>query len=393
MGRYNFQSTGGNAGNAIQAFLMQREQENQAQMRQRFLEEQQAEELRQREEQIQLQRQQEERIGKDSEANRNALENQRQFGRATTIAENALPDDAVDDATRKLLEAQGFGGQVKRTPGIVVQGPQIDEQDGVPIYDVNAQPDSYKMRGGSKYLSARAAEDARAAQAKETEAGRNERADSDREMRLLIAQMSASSNAGQRALADELKRVQIDRERGKLEDDQTKRDDVAEKATLAKTNAQRTSQDTIDVIKQLADIDEQGNLTLKPGTANLFGAQNPLARMVPGSDTNTAKGALGRLRSRVLIDLLNEMKNQSRTGATGFGSMNPQEFGALESGASQLGSPMISDESALAELKRIYDVAKRAHDGAATPATGGGGAAGPVEYDYVNGKLVPRVKP
>jgi hypothetical protein len=152
-----------------------------------------------------------------------------------------------------------------------------------------------------------------------------------------------------------------------IQDKQDERKETAATTQRSRDAATRTAQDTIDVLKQLADFDAQGNVTLKPGAANLFGARIPGASFIPGSDTATAEGALNRLRSRTIVDLLNEMKSQSRTGATGFGAMNEREFGVLEGGASQLGSSLISDERAASELKRIYDIANQVLTGGGAP--------------------------
>lgn len=245
MARYGFTGTGAMAGNAIQEFLMRREQENQRRILQELAQQQQAEENRQRQADLALRQQSEARVGAYQTAQLDDLSNQREFTRATTLSENAMPGDGVDDPTRELLIRQGYGGQLSKTPGVVQQGPQtgVDEQD-IPQYGVTQSPDSYAMRGGSKYLNARAAEDARAALATEAEAGRNERADADRSMRETIANLAASGSAASRALSDQLKQIQIETAQGKLDEQTTTRNNSVDAA-------RQTTQSALDLATRL----------------------------------------------------------------------------------------------------------------------------------------------
>jgi hypothetical protein len=147
-------------------------------------------------------------------------------------------------------------------------------------------------------------------------------------------------------------------------------------AARAKSNARRATGDTLDVLNQLIKVNPDGTAELRPGVGNLFGARIPGARYFPG-DTAKAAAALRRLKGRVLIDLLAEMKAQSRTGATGFGQLTERELDLIQGAATTLDSTFISNEAALEELVRIYNSAKQMYDGAApvtssaAPPTGG----------------------
>lgn len=169
MGRYDFVSPGAMGNDAIQKFLVQRAMEQRQAQLDALAKEEQTAQLAQQAEHLKLQQAQEKRLAEQQKTQQEDLRGQREFAKATTIANSALPGDPVDAPTRELLGRQGYGGQI--TPGIVAQGPLLgnDEQD-IPQYGVMHQPDT--MRGGSQYLSARAAEDARAAQAAETQAAR-----------------------------------------------------------------------------------------------------------------------------------------------------------------------------------------------------------------------------
>jgi hypothetical protein len=402
MARYDFVSPGAMAGNAIQQFLMQRAmEERQARMDQLAAERQSAE-IGQREADLGLRRQQEARIAEAQAQQQKDLEQEREFRRASVLAENAIPGDPIDPDTKGVMERQGFGGAMRTIPGQPASegfgvlesleqpapGAGVLQNSPPPGILQPAQPERTIARGGSKYLSARQAAEERAAQAAEARAAREaegernrqfrgEQGEANRALREDLARASASGRGETTALRNDLLRTQVDAATQKAEDKQ-----VADKR--ARDAARVTSGATIDVIKELADFDERGRATLKPGTANLFGARNPLARLVPGSDTNNAKAALDRLKGRVIVDLLNEMKNQSRTGATGFGALSGPELKLLENAAAELNSSMISDTRAAAELERIYSMAKQLYgdEPGNGPANGGpSGGSGRVYYD------------
>jgi hypothetical protein len=136
-----------------------------------------------------------------------------------------------------------------------------------------------------------------------------------------------------------------------------------EKQTLKDLNkriAEQSSQDTIDSIGKLAVIDPKtGDVTgLLPGTKSLFGLRIPGIRLIPG-EAATAGAYLDQLNSRGIIDLIGEMKSQSRTGGTGFGSLAVKELAVLERANSILSQPNISDAAALAAMRDIYNVARK----------------------------------
>lgn len=112
----------------------------------------------------------------------------------------------------------------------------------------------------------------------------------------------------------------------------------------------------ISALDQLVDVDDKGNVTgLKPGTAGLYGAGiGRLARFVPGSDTATAKAALDQVTGQLTLQLIQDMKAQSRTGATGFGQLSARELEVLQSGATTLKGE-ISEARALRELKKLRE--------------------------------------
>lgn len=343
MAGFGWGGAAGEAGDTLQAILLRRFAQKQA--------EEQMELARQAAARGETGQRLQERQLASSEAIRKSqqedLAHERGFRRATTIASAALPDDAVDTSTAALLREHGFGGQVRETPK---QGQFLgDDESGVPQYEVIPE---LRMRGGSQYLSARAAEQARAEQAELNRQAAAERARESNELRAAIAGAAQSGKAETTALRNDLLQTQVDAAKQKS-------DDKAKADKRSRDAARVTSGATVDVLKELADFDAQGKATLRPETANLFGVRNPLAQLIPGSKTATAKGALDRLRGRAIVDLLNEMKNQSATGATGFGALSGPELTLLQNAASELNSPNISDTRAAQELERIYRLAKQ----------------------------------
>ncbi len=171
-----FQSPGGNAQQAIQQFLIQRamleRQRKLDELQQQAQEQelaQRAQQMQQQTEELKLRQQQEKRMGEQQKTQQADLENQREFTKASTIANQSLPNDPVDAETVSLLKRQGLGGQV--TPGVVAQGPfQGNDEQDIPQYGVLEQPAT--MRGGAPYMNARAAAEERAAAAREAQAAR-----------------------------------------------------------------------------------------------------------------------------------------------------------------------------------------------------------------------------
>jgi hypothetical protein len=256
MPRYDFVSPGALAGNAIQEFLIRRAlEERQARMDQMAAERQKAD-IGLRESDLGLRREQEARIAEAQRQQQGNLEQEREFRRASTLAENAMPGDPVDADTQAMLSRQGFGGSARTLPGQPAsEGYGVLESLGQPAPGSGvlakmpppgvlqpAQPERTIARGGSKYLAARTAADERAALAAEAEAGRTERAvadreeraqrgEADRQLRELIARMQSGTSAESKELRNELVRLQTAIAQDKLETTQ------AERAKTEKTKA------------------------------------------------------------------------------------------------------------------------------------------------------------
>ena len=362
MPRYDFTSPGAAAGNAIQQFLMQRfVQQRQAQM-DALARQAQEEEQKQKAAELELRTGQERRIADAQKAQMADVENERAFRRAGTIADRALPGDPVDAPTRELLTAQGFGGQVQKTPGIMV--PMLGTAPGS---DAPLQPEGYAMRGGSQYLSARAAADERAAQAKETAAARAaQAADATASREALTregiasrAAIAAGANAGTaetRVLRNQFLEQQITAAADKQAE--------AKAAAANKRNAvKQPAQEALTLIDEIE---------AEPGFSSAVGARIPGSGLISGSPAATAIAKIDRLKALLDLDVIAQMKAQSRTGATGFGSMSAPELKILEDAAARLGRNQ-SEASFKAELGRLREKLQRvvAEPETASAPTGG----------------------
>jgi len=167
-------------------------------------------------------------------------------------------------------------------------------------------------------------------------------------------------------------KIQTDLTAAKVEDLQGKRtaDKAAESAKQEALTASK--QATLDVINKL--ITPEG--TLVPGAAKIVGTSKimpglpgilggsgvlpgGIAQYWSGSEAANASAALARVKARMVVDLIADMKAQSKTGATGFGQLSDKERLILEDSAAMLRTSQ-SDEAVTQELIRIRDLLKKA---------------------------------
>lgn len=173
------------------------------------------------------------------------------------------------------------------------------------------------------------------------------------------ARLVAGLRGGNQDLQRELLQGKIDAAKEK-ETEKQRSVDTARNAAMASID------DTVSALDEL--IDDKGQL--KPGAAGAFGADSALG-IIPGTSYADARSRRDRLQSRLTIDLLGELKRQSRTGATGFGALTEKELAVVQNAAARLQSAQ-SDESARQALvdvrKKLTEMRQRAAGGVA-PAT------------------------
>lgn len=106
-------------------------------------------------------------------------------------------------------------------------------------------------------------------------------------------------------------------------------------------------------LKLLDDLLDE-NDKLKPIASRATG-WSAAGNWIPGSQGREGSGKIARLAGRQVLDLINEMKAQSRTGATGFGQMNLKELELLQNSATMLSDNWQDDAVAQQALKEIKD--------------------------------------
>lgn len=173
-----------------------------------------------------------------------------------------------------------------------------------------------------------------------------------------LARLTASLHGSNADLQRELLQGKVDAAKDKATEKQ-QAVDTARNAALASID------DTSSALDEL--IDPQGNL--KSGVGGAVGFDR-LRSVIPGTSAADAKARIDRLQSRLTIDLLGEMKRQSRTGASGFGALSEKELAVLQNAAARLGTSQ-SDESfrqALVDIrKQLMGMRQRASGGAPSP--------------------------
>jgi hypothetical protein len=110
------------------------------------------------------------------------------------------------------------------------------------------------------------------------------------------------------------------------------------------------AQETLQALDEV--LDPKTN-ALNPDVASTVGGSR-LFQMhrLPATSARAGEAAVNRLKSLLIVDLIGEMKAQSKTGATGFGQLNMKELAVLENAASKL-DPGLDEATFTNELKRI----------------------------------------
>lgn len=142
--------------------------------------------------------------------------------------------------------------------------------------------------------------------------------------------------------------------------------------------------ETLRTIDQLVTKDGKD---LTPGMKSRLGPMSRALRFYPGSETAKAETLRQQLQSQLVIELIGEMKQQSRSGATGFGALSGPELKILEATAGRL-STMQDEKQFFAALKDIRAKLNKTFMPASWEKDSAAGAPVQMKRDK-NGKLVP----
>lgn len=204
MPQYDYSSSGGAASSALVQYLAEQEARQRQAMLDQLARENSAAANTRATADLDLRRQQEKRIAEHQTKTFEGLEQDRAAKRAETRYANQVPGMILDEATMAEQDAQGLEGTFTRVPGVAAG----TDDSGEPLTD--AQPAYGTAHGGSRYLSARAAEEARAAEGGLNRDARAVEGEANRELRELIARLGASGDAASQQLSNQLKQLQID---------------------------------------------------------------------------------------------------------------------------------------------------------------------------------------
>jgi hypothetical protein len=132
--------------------------------------------------------------------------------------------------------------------------------------------------------------------------------------------------------------------------------------------------ETLNAIDQLITVDPKTHQPtgLADGTKYIVGGLRMPGFLADSGlipKATAAKAALDNLKSRLVVDLIGEMKSQSKTGATGFGQLSDKERVLLENSIGRLQSAQ-DEKTFYTELLRIRDKVAKIKMPAARPVDG-----------------------
>lgn len=190
-----------------------------------------------------------------------------------------------------------------------------------------------------KHAQAQAAIEAKAELARHEQESKKEIADARNENARLIASMNATNK---HEAATE-----------KAAEKQQKADeDKANKRKTAKSLAEQALQTLDQMVMPTDPYNANSPKSLTPRMKTYVGSYNIGGRFWPGSEPANAYALHNQLQSQLMVDLIGEMKAQSRTGATGFGALSEREGDILRNAAGRL-DPNQSPEDYAKALEEI----------------------------------------
>lgn len=135
---------------------------------------------------------------------------------------------------------------------------------------------------------------------------------------------------------------------GSAKDIQTGIDAKNLKASQRET-VKAKAQESLDSISELMDKNNQ----LTPEAARAVG-KSSIGNFIPTTLGYSGSAKIKKLASQRILEVIAEMKAQSKTGATGFGALNMKELGVLEKAASMLDTGL-DEDTFRDQLKKIKD--------------------------------------
>jgi hypothetical protein len=162
-----------------------------------------------------------------------------------------------------------------------------------------------------------------------------------------------------------------------------KRDVAAEKLDIAKEEKLKQKEAESQLVKDSAQ-DTLNTISEVEKGIKYFGAAGQIPPLPAEYEKKNWKVNVDKLRSKIVVDLINRMKQASRTGATGFGQLSDKERLLLENAATALRTNL-SEEDAMRYLGEIKRGAQKVLGISAPTSTTGNTAS--VNTQFVEGKI------
>lgn len=159
---------------------------------------------------------------------------------------------------------------------------------------------------------------------------------------------------------------------GKINADDAAKDEQEAKADAMFSEYAKQGLAELDQIsKATGQFDAQGNSIeqMTPNMQNITGFSSNMPTFLADLNPNnaTARASVDRLMKMLTLNRMQELKNASKTGTTGFGSnMNISEFNTLVGAASKLATMNQSEPGYAQELGRIRVLLSKVANGTAT---------------------------
>jgi hypothetical protein len=136
--------------------------------------------------------------------------------------------------------------------------------------------------------------------------------------------------------------------------------EAKEAAETAKVEAMETSQ--VNLERTLGQIDDI--VTSIQETPLTTGFAGMALGKIPGTEAYGIRGDIELIKSKLALDMIKEMKQQSATGATGFGAMSEKELALIQSAVDRLDADMDKPRvlESLNEIKEHYTRWKEYND-------------------------------
>jgi hypothetical protein len=184
----------------------------------------------------------------------------------------------------------------------------------------------------------------------------------DRRIKIADRNSTDQANARDRRL-DTVEQALRDKEIIQQGKDQT----ALESKLQSRKDVQSKAQEGLDLLSRM--MDNNGQLQPDIQTSTGYSANVPFLDKMPfGVGTSASKGNadINQLKNILTIDLLNSLRNHSKTGSTGFGRMTDKDLKVIQDAASQLDYKNMTEDKYAEQLgfirKKLHGIVDEKFD-------------------------------